>query len=155
MEKLDQQTFKSSEIVEQTIHYWYSDHNHVRSPFPDYIQGKLKEESTKLFFNWIKQLDPKGKEEINDEIISERFEEIIFNTALDLVKTEDERITILYPFLPRIEDQIRSDKESDSENKSTIVDRELVKEGDASYLNVILENEITKENWETKFELPV
>jgi hypothetical protein len=155
MKELDQNTFESVELVEQTFKYWFSDHNHIRSPFPNYIQSKLKKKSTKLFFTWISQLDPKAKDEINDEIIGERFEEIIFETAIGLVKTEDEQTTILYPFLPRIGDQIQNNTENDSKNESFIIDRTLVKEDDKSYLKIVLENATTKKNWETKFELPV
>lgn len=155
MKELDQNTFESVELVEQTFKYWFSDHNHIRSPFPNYIQSKLKEKSTKLFFNWVSQLDPKAKDEINDEIVGERFEEIIFETAISLIKTEDERITILYPFLPRIGDQIHNETDNKSKNESKVTNRALVKEGDFSYLKIVAENASTKKNWETKFELPV
>ena len=63
MKELDQHTLESAELVEQTFNYWFSDHKHIRSPFPDYIQSKLKEKSTKLFFSWISNLDPKAKDE--------------------------------------------------------------------------------------------
>ncbi len=155
MKELDQHTLESTELVEQTFNYWFSDHQHVRSPFPDYIKSKVKNKSTKLFFSWVSQLDLKAKDEINDEIIGERFEEIIFETALGLVKTEDERITILYPFLPRIGDQIQNETDNIFRNESTVRNRDLVKDGDMSYLKIVLENARTKENWETKFELPV
>lgn len=155
MNELDKNTIKSSELVEQTFNYWYSDHKHVRSPFPTYIHDKLRDKSTLQFFNWIHGLDPKVKDEINDEVISEKFEEIIFETAIDLVKTEDEKITLMYPFLPRIGDQINSDSENELKNSSSIIKRDLKKEGDVSYLKIVLENENTKQKWETKFELPV
>ena len=155
MKELDQHTLESGELVEQTFNYWFSDHKHIRSPFPDYIQSKLKEKSTKLFFGWISNLDPKAKDEINDEIIGERFEELIFEAAIELVKTEDERITILYPFLPRIGDEIQNETDNSSKNGSAVINRNFMKEGDVSYLKVVLENAMTKEKWETKFELPV
>ena len=155
MKELDQHTLESGELVEQTFNYWFSDHKHIRSPFPDYIQSKLKEKSTKLFFRWISNLDPKAKDEINDEIIGEQFEELIFEAAIELVKTEDERITILYPFLPRIGDEIQNETDNSSKNGSAVINRNFMKEGDVSYLKVVLENAMTKEKWETKFELPV
>ncbi len=154
MKELDHNTFESVELVEQTFKYWFSDHQHVRSPFPDYMHDKLKEKSTELFYNWVSQLDPKGKDEINDEIVGERFEEIIFETAGGLVKTEDERITILYPFLPRIGDQIQNETDNVLKNGSIVINRNLVKEGDVSYLRIELSNSTTNENWETRFELP-
>lgn len=155
MKELDQHIIESAELVEQTFNYWFTDHKHIRSPFPVYIHTKLREKSTKLFFNWISQLDSKAKDEVNDEIVGERFEEIIFETAMGLVKTEDERITILYPFLPRMGDKIQNEAGNDSKNGSIVVNRTLAKEEDASFLKVALENATTKENWETKFELPV
>lgn len=154
MKELDQNTFESVELVEQTFKYWFSDHEHIRSPFPDYIHLNLREKSTELFYNWVSQLDPKGKDEINDEIVGERFEEIIFETASGLVKTEDERITILYPFLPRIGDQIQNETDNASKNGSIVINRNLAKEGDVSYLRIELSNSTTNENWETRFELP-
>ncbi len=154
MKELDQHTFESTELVEQTFSYWFSDHQHVRSPFPDYIHTKLKEKSTDLFYNWVSHLNPKAKDEVNDEIVGEKFEEIIFETATGMVKTEDERITILYPFLPRIGDPIQNETEKALKNESIVINRNLEKEGDVSYLKIELENATTKENWETKFELP-
>jgi len=88
---------------------------------------------------------------MNDEMIGEKFEELIFESAIRLIKTDDERITIMYPFLPRIGDKINKENESDS----VIIDRALLKEGDQSYLKINLENKETKEKWETKFDLPV
>jgi hypothetical protein len=155
MNVLDNNKIISSELVQQTLKYWFSDHNHVRSPFPNYVHAKVKDKSSVLFLNWIRGLEPKVKDEINDEVFGEKFEEIIFETAIDLVKTEDERITLLYPFLPRVGDQIDDKSENESKKNSSIIERELIKEGDVSYLKIVLENENTKQKWETKIELPV
>ena len=155
MNVLNKNKIISSELVQQTLKYWFSDHNHVRSPFPNYVHTKVKEKSSALFLNWIRGLEPKVKDEINDEVFSEKFEEIIFEIAIDLVKTEDERITLLYPFLPRVGDQIDNNSENESKKNSSIIERELIKEGDVSYLKIVLENENTKQKWETKIELPM
>jgi len=88
---------------------------------------------------------------MNDEMVGERFEEIIFEFATSLVKTDDERITILYPFLPRLGDKLQKENDTDS----LVVDRAMLKDGDHSYLKVSLENIETKEKWDTKFDLPV
>ena len=68
-----------------------------------------------------------------------------------MIKTEDERITILYPFLPRLGDKLQKEEKMDSE----IVDRSITKEGDTSYLKLKLENIETKDEWETQVELPL
>ena len=151
MKVIELDTIESSELVEQTFRFWFSDQGHIRSPFPDYIRTALKQRATERFFNWAKSINPKAKDELSDEIIGEKFEELIFETATELVKTEDECITIRYPFLPRIGDQLVG--EEDALNK--VVDRNLLKEEDHNYLKVFMERIDTGEKWDTKFELPL
>ncbi len=152
MKELELNTVESSEMVEQTFKFWFTDQDHIRSPFPSYIRPALKTEATAKFFDWANGINPKAKDELNDQIIGEKFEELIFETANSLVKTEDEKITILYPFLPRLGDKLN---DSNNSNDSQIIDRLIIKEGDTSFLKVNLENNLTKEKWETKFELPL
>ncbi|MCC7332368.1 MAG: hypothetical protein IT232_07155 [Flavobacteriales bacterium] len=147
-------TVESSELVEQTFHFWFTDNEHIRSPFPEYIRPMLKEKAVDGFFKWVSNLNPKAKEEVNDEMIAEKFEEVIFETAMNLVHTEDEKITIKYPFLPRIDDEI-SNNETQDKQFSKVIDRMIVKEGDVNYLKLKLENISDKALWETKFELPL
>lgn len=151
MKELDKNTVESSELVEQTFKFWLTDNGHIRSPFPTYIHNDLKRLATERFYVWANGLDPKAKDELNDEMIGEKFEEIIFDTAGKLVKTEDERITIMYPFLPRINDKI----ENQLQGNSIVIDRDIVKEGDTGYLKLILKRNNSGEQWETKMELPM
>lgn len=153
MKALEPNTVESSELVEQTFNFWFSDNEHIRSPFPEYIRPILKENAVDAFFKWVSNLNPKAKEEVNDEMIAEKFEEIIFETAMGLVHTEDEKITIQYPFLPRVDDEIRNNEEDVQLSK--IIDRTLTKEGDTKFLKVKLENVSDQQVWETKFELPL
>lgn len=152
MKALEPNTVESSELVEQTFTFWFSDNEHIRSPFPEYIRPILKEKAVEDFFKWVSNLNPKAKEEVNDEMIAEKFEEIIFEAAMGLVHTEDEKITIQYPFLPRVDDEIRNNEEDIQISK--IIDRTLTKEGDTKFLKVKLENVSNQQVWETKFELP-
>ncbi len=154
MKQLQQGTVESSELVEETLKFWFTDNQHIRSPFPEYIRTELSDKAVKGFFQWASGLDAKAKDEVNDEIIAEKFEEIIFENAMHLVKTEDEKITIQYPFLPRLDDEISPSADADEE-KSIVKDRSLIKEGDDSFLKVKLEKVNSKETWETKFELPM
>lgn len=154
MKELDSTTIESSEMVEQTFDFWFKGKEHIRSPFPEYIQLDLKKISVNRFYEWVSRLNVKAGEEINDEIIAEKFEEIIFESALELVLTEDEKITINYPFLPRIGDDIDEQQEGSRET-SIILDRSIIKDGDHSFLNVNMEKKNSKEKWGTKFELPI
>ncbi|MFP5469989.1 MAG: hypothetical protein ACLGGV_00175 [Bacteroidia bacterium] len=151
MKELDRHSVESSELVESTFDFWFSDNEHIRSPFPNYIRIELKVLATERFYQWVNGLKPEAKDELNDESVGEKFEEIIFETASELIKTEDERLTILYPFLPRTQDELTSD----SGEKSVVVDRSIVKEGDNRFMKIILEKIDNKERWNTKFELPI
>ena len=150
MNILDKFQLNGSEFIEETFHFWYTDNEHIRSPFPDYIQSKLKTESTEKFYNWVNNLKPEAKDELNDEGIAEKFEEIIFETALQLIITEDERISILYPFLPRLGDNLKDENGLES----VIEHRIIKKEEDTNFLHLSCLNKTTNEKWETSFELP-
>ena len=154
MKQLTKGTVESSEMVEQTFRFWFQDQEHIRSPFPAYIQPTLKEQSINKFFQWVSKLNDAAKDEINDEIIAEKFEEIIFETAQELVKSEDEKITINFPFMPRVGDSINN-SEVETTKESIVRSRSIVKEKDQSFLNVVLENQLDKSLWETRFELPL
>ena len=153
MKELDSTTIESSEMVEQTFKFWFEGSAHIRSPFPGYIHAELKNIAVEQFFKWASGLKEEAKDEVNDEAIGEKFEEIIFETALGLVITEDEKITINYPFLPRIDDEITDPDNKDLES-SFVTDRAMVSEGDHNFVKVKLVKSVSKEKWETKFELP-
>ena len=154
MKELEQGTVESSELVEATLNFWFADNEHIRTPFPEYIRPLLKEVATTKFYEWVSTLNSKAKDEVNDEIIAEKFEEIIFENAMLLVLTEDEKITIQYPFLPRLNDEI-STSENKDEEKSKVVDRIMINENETPFLQVKLEKVESKKIWETKFQLPM
>ncbi len=91
MKELEKNSIESSELVEQTFRFWFSDNEHIRSPFPNYIHSALRHLSTEGFYEWVNGLKPEAKDELNDEAIGEKFEEIIFENASKLVKTDDEK----------------------------------------------------------------
>lgn len=153
MIELNPMSFESSELIEETFKFWYKDDGHIRSPFPEYIRNDLKTAAIEGFFKWASNLNPKAKDEVNEEIIAEKFEEIIFETASTLVMTEDEKLTIEYPFLPRIDDIIFEDVEN-KEGKSKVIDRSKIQEEDHHFMLIKLEKLDSKDVWETKFELP-
>ena len=153
MKELNPTTLESSELIEQTFNFWFEGKDHIRSPFPEYIREEIKKRTIQRFFAWASGLSSKANKEINDTIIGEKLEEIIFETALGLVSTEDEKITVNYPFMPRIGDKI-SHKEGDITKTSVVLHRSIIKVGDETFLNVRLEEQIQGEKWETKFELP-
>lgn len=144
-------TFDSSEMAKFAFNFWFSDNEHIRSPFPDYIQSELKQITEKEFQKWLDSLHLDASEEVDEEILAEKFEQILFESAIPLIKTEDERISILYPFLPRLGDSLKDDES----NESIVTDRYLKKEADASFLQIVCEKLHNKEKWNTSFELTI
>ncbi len=147
---LDPNTVEGSELVTETFQFWFNDHEHIRSPFPAYIHNDVRRIATERFYEWASKLSDSAKEEMNDEMIGEKFEEIIFDAATNLVKTEDEKLTILYPFLPRTGDKIADEHDL----TGIVIDRGIIREGDKSFLKVQMER-IDKSTWNTSFELPL
>lgn len=147
---IEKESVSKSELIEETLYFWFKGNPHIRSPFPNYIQTELKEIAISKFEVWLNQLHQDAHKEVNDEILAEKFEEILFESAVPLVLTEDERITILYPFLPRLDDEVLNQ----NQEKSTVVDRMIKQEGDLSFLKVTCKNLSDGEKWNTSFELP-
>jgi hypothetical protein len=147
---LNPDTLEGSELVKETFEFWFSDKEHIRSPFPAYIHNDLKRISTERFFGWAKNLKDEAKDEMNEEMIGEKFEEIIFDVATQLVKTDDERITILYPFLPRCGDSVVDENQT----QGRITDRWIERDNDKARLRVKFET-ADKTMRETSFELPL
>ncbi|PCJ27902.1 MAG: hypothetical protein COA97_02930 [Flavobacteriales bacterium] len=153
MIELNPVSIESSELIEETFKFWFNDNDHIRTPFPEYIRHDLQEKSIARFFDWASNLHSKAKDEVTEEIIAEKFEEFIFETATRLVITEDEKLTIEYPFLPRLGDVIFEDVENKT-GESTVVDRSKLVEEDTPFMVVVLEKIDSNEKWETKFQLP-
>ena len=151
MKELESNTVESTDLVEQTFKFWLNDNNHIRTPFPSYIHSELKLKATARFYQWVDGLRPEAKDELNDEAVGEKFEEIIFETATGLIKTEDERLTILYPFLPRLNDSLKDEHGKES----VIVDRILKKEKDTNFMEITCIQNESKEKWKTSFQLPI
>ena len=147
---LDPNTVESSELVTETFQFWFNDHGHIRSPFPSYIKNDVKRLATERFYTWASKLTDSAKEEMNDEMIGEKFEEIIFDAASNLVKTEDEKLTVLYPFLPRTGDKILDDNNI----TGIVTDRSIIRDGDKSFLKIQMERP-DNTTWNTSFELPL
>lgn len=152
--RLRSQDFIDPEMIKAAFDFWYSDNNHLRSPFPFYIRNDLKIAATNKFLDWSQSISGETKEELNDEILAERFEEIIFELALNMVITEDEKLTVRYPFMPRIGDVTDANDPPAKPFKSRVIDRRYIKRGDQAFLRVKMKSDESREEWETEFELP-
>lgn len=144
----------NSEMIQQTFEFWFADHKHVRSPFPFYVQDAVKELAVEAFHSWMGKLNPKANEEINEEIAQEKFEEVLFQQGSSLVKTDDEVLTLRFPFLPRCGDSIDGKGIEGRSGENIVQKRYLIKEGKDEFLEVSVKNSQTETIWQTRFELP-
>ncbi len=153
-QRLNSQTHIEQGMIDAAFSFWFSNSEHIRSPFPVYIQDKLRNLAIEKILDWSASISDEAQKDINDEILAEKFEEIIFELGTEMVLTEDEKLTIKYPFMVRIGDIIKSKDNPEGNSESNILDRWVTKKGDFSYLKVKLKNNVTGEIWETEFELP-
>lgn len=152
--KLKSQNYVDPGMIKAAFNFWYSDNDHIRSPFPEYIREQLQKDATDKLLAWCSKISDKAKKDINDEILAEKFEEIVFECALNMVLTEDEKLTIRYPFLLRIGDTIKVKNIAEDKAASMVIDRWYEKKGDNAFMKVKLRNIASGEKWETEFELP-
>lgn len=141
----------SLKFIEPSLDYWFSNNEHVRTPFPARIRSELKERSSVIFFEWINGLRASDLKVMKDDEFVEMFETILFNEALKLVEEEDQQLTISYPFLPRIEDQVNHSLHG----KGTVISRkEVVSKENKKLFELSVLSKKTGQTWETQFELP-
>lgn len=152
--KLNAQNYIEPEMLESAFAFWFTDHEHIRSPFPFNIREELRNKAIEKFLTWSEQISEKAKKDINDEILAEKFEEILFETGNDMVSGTEEKLTIKYPFMPRLNDIIKVKDVPEEKAESLVIAREIYKKGDESFMKVKLKNIESGEEWETDFELP-
>jgi hypothetical protein len=146
-----EQDFIGNDFFEESFKFWFTDNENIRTPFPENIQEELKKKTFRYFIEWVFELSDEEKSKIENEEIAEIFEMILFNQAMGMVEDEDQKITICYPFLPRLGDRVDDEKLG----VSKIVERKIdLKKDDKKYLKVKLKSESVLKEWETEFELP-
>jgi len=148
---IKEQDFIGSDFFEESFKFWFNDNEHIRTPFPEKIQEELEGKAFRVFMEWVYELTEAEKSKLENEEIVETFEMILFNQAMGLVKDEDQKITICYPFLPRLGDVV----DDNEKGASKVVSRKVeLKKDEKKYLKVKLKSEVEVQEWETEFELP-
>jgi hypothetical protein len=152
--------FRDEAFFEASFRYWFDNEGERESPFPASIRDSLKVLARDRFLEFLNDLEQRVEEEdLSDEeeatdydekMLVEKFEEYLFGLAMKMVETEEERITLSYPFMPRPGEQVR---ESDGKALSTVKTRKIVREGDEKFMEVHCERDDGSE-WSTRFELP-
>jgi len=130
--------------------FWFSDHEHIRSPFPKNILETVEERTTSTFFEWIGGFREDELYAMEEKEIVEMFETILFNEAFKLVEDEDQQLSISYPFLPRLGDQVNHQPGGPGKviNRKAIATKE-----NKTLMELTVFNHETEKTWQTCFEL--
>lgn len=132
--------------------YWFSNHKHVRSPFAKDIEPEVRKNTSIVFMEWIKGLESIELEKTPDSEFAEIFENILFNEAMKLTDDDDQRLTISYPFMPRVGDIVRHKENGGGK----IIERKVsVSESNRKMFEVTVSSDNDSTVWKTQFEIPV
>ncbi|MBK7628745.1 MAG: hypothetical protein IPJ16_16380 [Bacteroidales bacterium] len=141
-----------SRFLNPGFDYWFSNHKHVRSPFKKDIETEVRKNTSIIFMEWIKGLENSGQEKTPDSEFAEIFENILFNEAMKLTDDDDQRLTISYPFMPRVGDIVRHKENGDGK----IIERRVsVSESNRKMFEVTVSSISDSTVWKTQFEIPV
>lgn len=145
------QTFISSDFMEHGFRFWFDKNNHIRSPFPQEIRKEIEENTFKTFLEWTWGLTEKEKREMKDEELIEMFEVVLFNEAMKIVETDDQRLTIAYPFMPRLGDTVKDEVHGYGIIKER---KPIVTKDDKKLIELTITSDVSEKTWKTEFELP-
>jgi hypothetical protein len=148
---IKEQDFIGNDFFEESFKFWFTNNHDIRTPFPENIHEELKGKTFRVFMEWVYELKNEEKSKLEKEEIVELFEMILFNQAMGMVEDEDQKITICYPFMPRLGDAV----DDNERGTGKVIGRKLDLEKDEKkYLKVILKSDTVLQEWEVKFELP-
>lgn len=140
----------TAKFIDPGFNYWFTNHDHVRSPFPNSILSDAKERTTTIFLEWIEGLKEKELKDMQEDEFVEMFETILFNEAIKLVDDDDQRLTISYPFMPRMGDMV---KHKDHGAGKVVERKEVITKENKKMLELTVSAENSGLIWKTEFEL--
>ncbi|MBL7755182.1 MAG: hypothetical protein JNM44_11955 [Chitinophagaceae bacterium] len=152
-EKESKNRILQPEDIREMLHgiflFWIEGRDSVRCPFPEAIHQELQQTAEKKCVDWYIHLPEQIKKDLDDELIAEQLEEKLFEIALNLVQDPDEKISIKYPLMPRVGDEVRSADNPGGQ----IIERRIVVKEQQSWLEVSMREIDGTKEWSTQFEL--
>jgi hypothetical protein len=145
--KIDNST-DTRDLFESSFDFWFSGHSTIPCPFPEHMKEELKEKTFALFSNWYSKLRQKQRDSLSDSQLVEKYERILFAQAYALAKTEDEKISILYPYLPKVGEALNVTSAKPGLAKSIILERKI----EQNALKIFLKNLVTGQLWNTRLK---
>ncbi len=149
--RLEQQTLIGQNFVDAVFQYWLEDNGDYRVPFPQYMLDELRECTLRLFLEWTFQIE--DRDSITAELLSDKFEEIIQMVGLFLARTDEDRLTIQYPSLPRLGDAVHIHLPESETRIGNVIQRDLIEDEGKMRMRVRIRFLDTGEEWETGFDI--
>jgi hypothetical protein len=151
LQRLEHQTVVGQDFMDAAFRYWLEDNDDRRSPFPEHMRDELRRRTFRLIMEWTFQLD--DPEIPGSGEMSAKFEEIIEAVGLALARTDEERLVIQYPGLPRVGDTVNLPAPGSGARTGEIVQRSLVEDMGKKQMRVLVRLSGTGEEWATGFDL--
>jgi hypothetical protein len=140
-----------SRFLNPGFEYWFSNHEHIRSPFKKDIETEVRKNTSIIFMEWIKGLDDRELEKTPDSEFAEIFENILFNEAMKLTDDDDQRLTISYPFMPHVGDIVIHKEKGEGK----ITERKVsLSDANRKMFEVTVTSVKDSTVWNTQFEIP-
>lgn len=150
----EKQMKKYNEFYRNWFNLYLSDSPGYRSPFPKYMIKDLKEIVFYKFELWLNSFSKQELNNITQKQIKKKFEELFKKIGLKLAKKEEDKISIQYPYIPRIGDEFHDPKSDPNHKKiGKIMDRFIIREKNKKIVRLILKNKNSKKNEHIDFEI--
>ncbi len=149
--RLNTQTLINQEFINLNFSYWLMDDKEAKTPFPPYMYEELQEKTFKEFMKWVFIVDD-NDQDITEEELCEKFEEVIKDIAFKLAKNKDDILSIKYINYPAKGELVRIDRDGEKIIARTAFREEVYING-KKYLKYLLQADGGKTTWEELYEL--
>lgn len=149
--RLKQQTLIGQDFVDAAFQYWLEDNGDYRVPFPLYMLDELRECTLRLFLEWTFQIE--NRDLITAESLGDKFAEIIQTVGRFLAQTDEDRLTIQYPGLPRPGDEVHVHISESETRIGNVMQRDMVEDQGKMKMRVRVRFLDTGEEWGTMLDI--
>lgn len=128
--------YTMKKFLDDAFEIFFKDTAEYRVPFPEHMQNELRAITELRFQKWFENSEIEKSDDMNSENLFAKLEDLVFETALAMAKTTEEKITIKFPELPRIGDKFHVASENGvhdenaHDNMNEIIAREVIKDGE-------------------------
>lgn len=147
--RLKQQTLIGKNFIEPAFRFWFEDREGFRSPFPPEIQAEIFDATLRLLMEWSFALSDADRRSLSGRKMSDKLTEILFQVGLSLARSDEDRLSIRCPDLPRIGDHV----DIKGRKPGTVAQRRLVERDGHLWAHITVRIGNGADFWDTEFDL--